>query len=255
MGWWTKRRTPESQALVALHEVAETEISIVMREIESKLAEISFRLKQEDRLIPWLFLSITAAVGLIAADQLPIAVDVLTEHPLLFMVGAVLLLWFPILSAIAWSDIAACAAYIRTQAQPRLGRPLAARRAALVGLGLDELMARLPALDERNGLMGWEDFREEFLFKGRLAWRIMPLWILRSSLLYVPTAGAVAGYVILMTSQDRWSQIDVWDIGVVATWLAIVVVVLVAFASRVSNLKVAHSTTDLAHIKTNQDRP
>ena len=50
----------------------------------------------------------------------------------------------------------------------------------------------------------------------------------------------MAGYVILMTSQNRWSQIDIWDVGVVATWLAIVAVVLVAFASRVSNLKVAH---------------
>jgi hypothetical protein len=108
------------------------ELDVVSAEIERRTKEADFRLQQENRLVPYMYLAVVGIAGLfLKVDQITQAYEFLTKNPVWILVCSLLLMWFPIYSVIALTDQAKSMIYVRDALIPLRNHLLAQQRAIL----------------------------------------------------------------------------------------------------------------------------
>jgi uncharacterized membrane protein len=192
----------------------------------------------------WLFLSLAGVLGLrIVSDNATGLADYALKNPWLIFVGACALLWFPVASAITWSDISIIAAYLRQVSFPRI-ESLAEERRRLAGAsGPDSPLQ--PPISSCEGLYSWEEFRSGEVYRqGMRSLHLTSLYLVRSALLYVPTLLVFACALFIQASRGFFlsDPFEFWaSLLPEALWIIAFTALILAYLYPMSNLNLLHN--------------
>lgn len=207
------------------------EIELVVHEIEQKLAEANFRLQQENRLTPYMFLALIGIGGLFQLKQFQGFSDFLATNPVWQLFAVLLLLWFPAYAVIALTDVAKAKQYVKEIGVPRLAA-LLQRHRELAGIDAD------PFPGERIYSWDYESGRTR-LFRTRTHKSldvdrvlIMPLAGFRFGIQLVPPALLLTlGYIpaMLATPISSGDPVIVWHLLLGAALIYVVGLMILHF--------------------------
>jgi hypothetical protein len=184
------------------------------------------------------------AVGAILASQLisnP-AIKTLNQHPTVYLGGALVSLWFPLNNLVISVDLTSAGAYVREVLAPKINHLVeyltteAARENGIERdrlIGWNSSMSHLVTNGAPDGLrapMSWEEFNPSLRYATRARRSILiPMYTLRSALLYAPSGILVARFVAL---SPTLSLLDIILLGL----LGCVAVISTAALFSLSNL-------------------
>jgi hypothetical protein len=220
-----RRRPSRREKLLVLR----TEISVVSGEIERRIREADFRLAQENRLAPYVFLALIGVLGIFQLDQLQPVVDFLAANPTWLLVGVWLLLWFPVYSVIALTDLAKSLLYVRDVGAPLLNELIRQQRklADIVVPQKQKQKQQLPryaAWDTERGQTVVRAFGREWKIDSIIA----PLSWFRFWIVASPAIGLSGwGYIpARMAAPEGWP--NPWEILIYAGIVVLLVFMLFA---------------------------
>lgn len=239
MRWLAQRRTGSLRGKAVLdflgryqqnHERQSNDSDLLLEEMRLLRGEIEMRLAQEEKLFSYLVSASVAIVGIIPFLN---ESDTLTRfsatRPWIFLFAALLAFWFPVGSVVAWADVGVLAAYTREVLVPklRLLEPIDER-----------LRASRSIPDAYKYAFSWEEFRaDRFFGKKLLSYVLLPLWVWRGTLTFVPATVFVIWYVRTVLKFNY--SLGIMDIGLLAILLVLASSCLVALCS-VSNMRKIH---------------
>lgn len=211
-----------------------------MAEYESVRREIEMMIQQQERTFNYLL----ALVGALLASQFvvgefPEVEAALERRPELYLVVAILTLWFPIQNIILNFHIGTMAQYLRLVLMPKVNYICATAAASSDLVALGDWDAR--NLDQDlHGVMLWEVFRVKAQFEQRRHLvTLTPLWTFRFVILAVPGLVLIVRYVDV-----RWIRANIdwlmWLEWPLVLLTALLMVGLVVGGASRGNLVVTH---------------
>jgi|GEM_PF-5160307 hypothetical protein len=219
-----RRRPSRREKLSALR----TEISVVSDEIERRIREADFRLAQENRLAPYMFLALVGVLGLYNLNDFQPAVDFLATHPTWVLALVLLLLWFPVYSVIALTDQAKALLWVRDIGAPLLNELIRQQRE------LAEIV--LPQEPDGSQYALWDSERNRTFVKigpreVSIDWVLMPLTVARGCIVTMPAVGLfVFGYLFPLLGAPDTSSLP-WELGLYIAIAVLVIFMVMAMAT------------------------
>jgi len=216
---------------------------IMINEFVALRAEIVAVKQQVERTYTYLF----ALIGAIAASRLLSSGTLATidRHRIVFLIAALLVLWFPVNHLLMSGDMILAGAYIRDVIAPKLndiahtmahgcdGVAHAGPDADLVGWSIPEL-PDIAISDHLRNPMAWEEFMAYMRLRATPRRYIFgPLYVARALLLYVPTALLVALYVSAARRHGLQAAVLV-NAGSIALLAALLILVGLSVAAQIN---------------------
>ena len=180
------------------------EFEVELDDLHGRQGEIAFRLRQETQTFVLMFGAIAAIGGSqLLIQAVPGLEPVVRRNPWTILLGAAILLWFPIYNIISWADIGVAAAYINQVAVPRLRLLIEFERDRLLTPAAKSVIQEREqqALGRWSAPLVWEPYRAEHFYAGTAKYALLPLWTFRTLLLFTPSAIALAIYLNVRLSR------------------------------------------------------
>jgi hypothetical protein len=201
--------------------VIATEVSVLLAEIQSHWDSIATGRRADDRNFAWMFLFLAGTIGLVASNAIEVVTAYVQAHPGVLLAAAVVTMWFPILFAIIWLDIASMAIYLRLVAYPRLAALTAANRMSLP----PDVRRSLPKISPSDGLLSWES-SQTIRHRNPV---VVGLFVLRTAGLFAPAFLSIGIWAALRFQGSTDLAAALGRISVV-NWVCLALVVLLIAA-------------------------
>ncbi|MCP4307516.1 MAG: hypothetical protein GY788_22110 [bacterium] len=170
---------------------------LLLREYEFIRQEYDIAVRRIDQNFGFMFALMVA----ILATQLPTSISesinqFLVDNRIILLVGAIVLLWFPVNNAVLKSDLLAAALYNSEVYVPKVQR-LAEQREIASEAGLVYLDWVVETFEPNHqGPFAWDSYRADVLFRGGVRYaQLRVLWLAKDALLYLPSTALTFLYI------------------------------------------------------------